>query len=117
MKKLLMLAVSVLAVTALVNFGVVGNADAKKKAATPMTTMGEVTAMTAGKNISVKDEKGKTHKFTISKNTKIDGEIKVGAKVDVTSKGGSAEEIKVSGGAEPAAAPMAPAPAPEAPKN
>jgi len=46
-----------------------------------------------------------------------DEDYKVGAKVDVSSKGSSAEAIKVSGSAEPAAAPMAPAPAPEAPKN
>jgi len=116
MKRLLMLAISVLTVAALAGFGVATDAHAKK-AAEPMMTMGEVTAVTPGKSVSVKDEKGKTHKFSISKKTKVEGDLKVGAKVDVTSKGSSAEEIKVSGGAEAPAAPMAPAaPAPAAPK-
>jgi ribosomal protein S6E (S10) len=124
MKKFLMLAVSILAVATLASVSVAADApaaapgkQAKKVAAAPKTTMGEVTAVTPGKSVSVKDEKGKTHKFTISKKTKIEGDLKMGAKVDVTSKGSSAEEIKVSGGAEAPAAPMAPAaPAPSAPK-
>jgi hypothetical protein len=106
MKNLLMLAVSVLTVAAFASVSVAAKA--------PTMTMGEVTAVTPGKSVSVKDEKGKTHKFSISKKTKIEGDLKVGAKVDVTSKGSSAEEIKVSGGAE---APAAPAAAPAAPAN
>jgi len=123
MKKLAMLAVSILTVAALASLGVAADAPAapakpaKKMAAAPKTTMGEVTAVTAGKSVEVKDEKGKTHKFTISKKTKIEGDLKVGAKVDVTSSGSSAHEIKVSGGAAVPAAPTAPeAPAPSAPK-
>jgi hypothetical protein len=124
MKKLVMLAVSMLAVAALAGVSVAADAPAAapakpahtKKMATPKMTMGEVTAVVAGKNFSVKDEKGKTHKFSISKKTKIDGELKVGAKVDVTSMGRTAEEVKVAGAAAPAAA-APPAAAPEAPKN
>ncbi|MBI3596355.1 MAG: hypothetical protein HY203_04275 [Nitrospirae bacterium] len=124
MKKLLMLAVSILTVATLASVGVAADAPAaapekpaKKMAAAPKTTMGEVTAVTAGKSVEVKDEKGKTHKFSISKKTKIEGDLKVGAKVDVTSSGSSAKEIKVTGGAEAPAAPMAPAaPAAPAPK-
>jgi membrane-bound ClpP family serine protease len=119
MKKALMLAVTILTAAALAGFSMSGVAQAKKAAAQPMMTMGEVTALKAGKSIEVKDEKGKTHKFNISKKTKIEGDVKVGAKVDVTSKGHTAEAIKVGGGAEPSAAPAAPessAPAPSGDK-
>jgi hypothetical protein len=123
MKKLLILAVSLLTVAALAGVSVAADAPAApakpahaKKAASPKMTMGEVTAVTAGKHFEVKDDKGKIHKFSIGKKTKIDGDLKVGAKVDVTSMGKWAEEVKVSGGATPAAAPAAPE-APAAPKN
>jgi len=119
MKKLMMLAISLLAVAALAGVSMAADATAPApaapahaKKAAPKTTMGEVTAVTAGKSVTVKDEKGKTHKFSIGKKTKIEGELKVGAKVDVTSMGRWAEEVKVSGGAAPAATPAAP----EAPK-
>jgi len=119
------LAVSMLTVAALAGVSVAADAPAAppappahgKKGGAPKMTMGEVTAVTAGKNFEVKDEKGKTHKFGISKTTKIDGDLKVGAKVDVTSKGRWAEEVKISGGAAPAAPAAAPAPAPAAPKK
>ncbi|HUK57454.1 MAG TPA: hypothetical protein VLY20_12445 [Nitrospiria bacterium] len=120
MKKLLMLAVSILTAAALAGVSVAADAPAapekpaKKTATAPTMTSGEVTAVTAGKSVAVKDEKGKTHKFSISKKTKIEGDLKVGAKVDVTSSGHWAKEIKVAGGAEAPAAPAAPAP--EAPK-
>ncbi|MBI3810928.1 MAG: hypothetical protein HY283_01805 [Nitrospirae bacterium] len=117
MKKLLMLAVSILTAAMLAGVSVAADAPAaapekstKKMAAAPMMTMGEVTAVTPGKSVEVKDEKGKTHKFSISKKTKIEGDLKVGAKVDVTSSGHSAKEIKVAGGAAAPAAPAAPAP-------
>jgi len=114
MKKVFMLAVSIMTAAALASFSMSGVALAKKAAAAPVMTMGEVTALKAGKSIEVKDEKGKTHKFNISKNTKIEGDLKVGAKVDVTSSGKSAKEIKVGSNAEPSMAPAAPA-APAAP--
>jgi len=117
MKKLLILAVSVFTVATMAGIGMAADATAPapakpahaKKAAAPKMTMGEVTAVTAGKNFEVKDEKGKTHKFSIGKKTKIEGDLKVGAKVDVKSMGKWAEEVKVSGGgAAPEAAPAAP---------
>ena len=114
MKKLLMLAVSLLAVAVLAGVSMAETpatpatpAHAKKVSA-PKTTTGEVTGVTAGKSFELKDEKGKVHKFSIGKHTKIDGDLKVGAKVTVTSKGKWAEEVKVEGGAAPAAAPAAP---------
>jgi len=122
MKKLLILAISMLTVAALAGVGVAADAPAApakpahKKMAEPKTTMGEVTAVAAGKSVTIKDEKGKMHKFSISKKTKIDGDLKVGAKVTVTAMGHSAHEVKVEGGAAPAAAPAAPE-APAAPKN
>jgi hypothetical protein len=117
MKKLAMLAVSVLAVAAMAGVGLAADATATakpayhaKKMSEPRMTMGEVTAVTAGKHFEIKDEKGKMHKFSIGKKTKIDGELKVGAKVNVTSKGRWAQEVKVQGAPAPAAAPMAPKP-------
>jgi opacity protein-like surface antigen len=119
MKKLLMLAVSLVAVAALASVSLAAApaapakpAHAMKVAATTKTTMGAVTGVTAGKHFEVKDEKGKMHKFSIGKHTKINGDLKVGAKVTVTSKGRWAEEVKVEGSPAPAAAPAAPA-APE----
>jgi hypothetical protein len=124
MKKLLMLVVSMLAVAALAGVSVAADAPAAPPAPPahgkkhePKMTMGEVTAVTAGKNFEVKDEKGKTHKFGISKTTKVEGDLKVGSKVEVSSKGRWAEEVKVSGGAAPAAPAAPPAPAPATPKK
>ena len=116
MKKLVMLAVSLLTVAALAGVGMAAEGSAAtpakpahqgKKVSAPTMTMGEVTAVTAGKKFEVKDEKGKTHTFSIGKHTKIDGELKVGAKVSVTSKRRWAEEVKVEGAPAPTAAPMA----------
>jgi curli biogenesis system outer membrane secretion channel CsgG len=114
MKKLLILAVSMLTVVALAGVSVAADATSApakpahaKKMSTPKTTMGEVTAVAAGKNFSVKDEKGKIRKFDIGKHTKIDGELKVGAKVSVTSMGRWAEGVKVEGSPAPTAAPAA----------
>jgi hypothetical protein len=116
MKKFLMLAVSILAVAVLAGVSVAADAPAAAPAkpahhakAEPKMTMGEVTGVTAGKSFEVKDEKGKTHKFSISKKTKIEGELKVGSKVDVTSMGHWAHEVKVAAASAPAAAPAAPA--------
>jgi len=118
MKKLVMLAVSLLAVAALAGVGVAADAPAApakpahhgKKMSAPKTTMGEVTAVAAGKHFSVKDEKGKTHKFSIGKKTRINGELKVGANVSVTSMGSLAEGVKVEGSPAPVAAPATPKP-------
>lgn len=106
MKKVLILAMSILTVAALAGAGLAAEmapapappkpAHAGKMIPHRMMT-GEVTAVTTGKNVSIKDEKGRTHRFTISGATKIDGELKVGAKVEVTSKGRAAEAVKVQG--------------------
>jgi len=117
MKKLLILAVSLLAVAALAGVGVAADTTAPatpahhaNRMSAPRMTMGEVTAVTAGKQLEVKDEKGRSHTFSIGKHTRIDGELKVGAKVNVASKGRWAEEVKIQGSPAPAAAPMAPKP-------
>jgi len=115
-RRLLMLIVSLLAVAALTSVSMAADTQAAeptppvhaKRVAAPKTTMGEVTAVTPGKHFVVKDDKGKIHKFSIGKKTKIDGELKVGAKVNVTSKGRWAEEVKVEGGAAPTASSPAP---------
>lgn len=113
MKKLLMVAVSILTVVAFAGVSVAARGVTMTK-----TTTGEVTAVTAGKSVEVKDAKGKTRKFNLSKTTKIDGDLKVGAKVEVTASGRSAQEVKVAGGAEAPAAPAPPVPpAPAAPKK
>lgn len=116
MKKLVMLAVSILTVAALAGVSVAADTPAAAPAkpghhakAEPKMTMGEVTGVKAGKSFDVKDEKGKTHRFNISKKTKIDGELKVGSKVDVTAMGHWAHEVKVAAAQAPAAAPAAPA--------
>jgi opacity protein-like surface antigen len=121
MKKLVMLAVSLLTVAVLANAGMAAAVSAAapatpahhgkkmgKKMSASRMTMGEVTALTAGKHFSVKDEKGKTRTFSIGKKTRIDGELKVGAKVNVTSMGRWAEGVTVEGAAAPAAAPPKP---------
>jgi len=105
MKNLLMLAVSILTVASMTGVSVAARGLSITK-----TTEGEVTAVTKGKSVEVKDAKGKIHKFSLSEKTKIEGALKVGAKVDVHSKGRSALEVKVGGGAEAPAAPAAPAP-------
>jgi hypothetical protein len=121
MKKCAMLAVAVLAMAAMAGVGLAADAatpakpaihDKKmaKKMSAPMMTMGEVTALTAGKHFEIKDENGKMHKFNIGRHTKINGELKVGAKVNVTSTGRWAKEVKVEGSPAPTAAPVAPKP-------
>jgi len=113
MKKLLMLAVTILTVASLTGVSVAARGISMTK-----TTEGEVTALTQGKSVEVKSAKGKIHKFDLSETTKIEGVLKVGDKVEVTSKGRSALEVKVTGGAKAPAAPAAPAPpAPTAPKK
>ena len=57
---------------------------------------GEVTKYEAGKTIAVKDAKGATETFEISKDTKVEGEVKAGAKVAVEADGKKAHSVKVS---------------------
>lgn len=76
----------------------------------PMKMKGEVTKLTE-KAISIKDEKGNEHHFSITKKTKKEGEIAVGATVEIEHVGKYAHLIKAEMAAAPAA-PAAPAPAP-----
>lgn len=57
---------------------------------------GEVIKYEAGKTISVKDTQGKVHALEITKDTKLEGEIKVGAKVAVEAEGKTAQTVKAS---------------------
>lgn len=98
-----MLAVSILTVASMT-----GVSMAARGLSITKTTEGEVTAVTKGKSVEVKDAKGKIHKFSLTEETKIEGTLKVGAKVEVHSKGRSALEVNVGGGAEAPAAPAAP---------
>jgi hypothetical protein len=59
------------------------------------TVSGEVTKYEAGKTIVIKDAKGATQTLEISKDTKIEGEVKVGAKVSVDADGNKAHSVKV----------------------
>ncbi len=77
----------------------------------PMKMKGEVTKLTE-KAISVKDEKGKEHHFSITKKTKKEGEIAVGTTVEIEHVGKYAHMIKAEAAAPAPAAPAAPAPTP-----
>lgn len=59
---------------------------------------GEVTKYEAGKTIAVKDAGGKEHALEISKDTKIEGDVKVGTKVSVEADGKKAHSIKAAAG-------------------
>lgn len=55
---------------------------------------GEVIKYEAGKTISVKDLQGMVHALEITKNTKLEGDVKVGAKVSVEAEGKTAQSVK-----------------------
>lgn len=57
---------------------------------------GEVTKYEAGKSITVKDDKGKEQSLEITKDTKIEGEVKAGAKVSVEADGMKAKHVKAA---------------------
>ncbi len=117
MKRLLAVLLAVVAVAAL--SGVVFAAEpgpsttqpasAKKTTSAPKTTTGEVASFTAGKSLEIKDEAGKVHHYSLSKKTKIEGEVKVGEKVSVTASGRWAQEVKVQTAMAPPPPPAAPA--------
>lgn len=72
-----------------------------------MTTLsGEVLNYEAGKAISVRDFNGKVHDLQITKDTKVDTNIKVGSQVSIEADGQKAQSVKVAsgrpGGAVPA---------------
>ncbi len=60
---------------------------------------GEVTKYDSGKSITLKDAKGKAHTLQITKDTKTEGEVKVGAKVTVEAEGKKAHSIKAAAAA------------------
>lgn len=59
---------------------------------------GEVIKYEAGKTISVKDPQGMVHALEITKNTKVEGDVKVGAKVSVEAEGKTAQSVKATFG-------------------
>ena len=84
MKRWINVAVAMAAVVAFVGFAYAAVASMS----------GEVTKYDLGKSISMKDAKGKEHTLHISKDTKVEGEIKIGAKVTVEAEGKNAQSIK-----------------------
>ncbi len=72
-----------------------------------MTTLsGEVLNYEAGKAISVRDFNGKVHELQITRDTKVDANIRVGSQVSIEADGQKAQSVKVAssrpGGAAPA---------------
>ncbi len=63
-----------------------------------MMVSGEVIKYEAGKTISVKDTMGMVHALEITKDTKVEGDIKVGAKVSVQAEGKTAQTVKATVG-------------------
>ncbi len=86
MKRWMNLAVTMAAVVAFVGFAYAAVASMS----------GEVTKYEAAKSISMKDAKGKVHTLQISKDTKVEGEVKVGTKVTVETEGKKAHSIKAA---------------------
>jgi hypothetical protein len=70
------------------------------------TLSGEVLNYEAGKAISVRDFNGKVHDLQITKDTKVDANIKVGSRVSIEAEGEKAQSVKVAfsrpGGSAPA---------------
>ena len=58
---------------------------------------GEVTKYDAGKSITLKDDKGKDQTLQITKDTKVEGDVKVGSKVTVEADGTKAKSVKAAG--------------------
>lgn len=59
---------------------------------------GEVIKYEVGKTISVKDTQGMVYALEITKNTKVEGDVRVGAKVSVEAEGKTAQSVKASFG-------------------
>ena len=57
---------------------------------------GEVTKYEAGKTIAVKDTQGMVHALEITKDTKVEGDVRVGAKVSVEADGKTAQIVKAA---------------------
>ena len=64
-----------------------------------MTQMsGEVTQYEAGKKIAIKDDAGTVHALDLTKDSKVEGEVKVGTKVSVEAEGKKAHMVKAAAG-------------------
>ena len=61
----------------------------------PQLVSGEVVSVTPGKSVQVKESTGKVRNYGLSKKTVIDGELKVGRMISVTSAGRWAQQITV----------------------
>ena len=59
---------------------------------------GEVIKYEVGKTISVKDTQGMVHALEITKDTKMEGDVRVGAKVSVEAEGKTAQSVKAAVG-------------------
>jgi hypothetical protein len=59
---------------------------------------GEVIKYEAGKTIAVKDPQGMVHALEITKETKVEGDVRVGAKVSVEAEGKTAQSVKATVG-------------------
>jgi hypothetical protein len=70
-------------------------ASAKGLMTTPQLVSGEIVSVMAGKSIEIKESSGKLRSYSLSKKTKIEGELKVGQIVEVASAGRWAQEITV----------------------
>ena len=62
---------------------------------TPQLVSGEIVSLMAGKSIEIKESSGKLRNYSLSKKTKIEGELKVGQIVSVASAGRWAQQITV----------------------
>lgn len=59
---------------------------------------GEVIKYEVGKTISVKDTQGMVYALEITKDTKLEGDVKVGAKVSVEAEDKTAQSVKAAVG-------------------
>lgn len=78
----------------------------------PHTASGEIVSMTPGKSVRIKESTGKLRTYSFSKKTKINGELKVGQQVSISSNGRWIQQITP----QPVPAKMAPAGEPTAKK-
>ncbi len=74
-------------------------------AATIATVSGEVTKYEVGKSISVKDLTGNVLALEITKDTKVEGDVKVGAQVSIEADGKKAQSVKAAAASPGAGSP------------
>jgi hypothetical protein len=61
-----------------------------------LTVSGEVIKYEVGKSISVRDLTGNVLALDITKDTKVEGDVKVGAQVSIEADGKKAQSVKVA---------------------